>query len=140
MINYVVGFAFSRDKKHVVLMEKQKPEWQKGKLNGVGGKIKESENPDDAMVREFKEEADVTFIDANWQQYALLKFPTANLFCYRIFSDDIFTCKTVEAEEVTVIKVKTALASKTIIPNLKILLPMAQDEEFEYAEIDAVVR
>jgi 8-oxo-dGTP pyrophosphatase MutT (NUDIX family) len=29
----------------VLLIEKQKPAWQRGKLNGVGGKIEPGENP-----------------------------------------------------------------------------------------------
>ncbi len=36
---YVVGFMFTEDEKQVVLIEKKRPEWQAGKLNGVGGKI-----------------------------------------------------------------------------------------------------
>lgn len=140
MLNYVVGFILSKDKREIVLMEKQKPQWQKGKFNGIGGKANESEHPYDAMRREFKEETGVDLEREELHLFALLKFKEINLFCFRGFTDKIYDCRTIEAEEVLVMKVKTALASKTIIPNLKVLIPMAIDEEFEYADIDAVVR
>jgi 8-oxo-dGTP diphosphatase len=41
---YVLGFLFDPSQKDVVLIKKLKPEWQKGKLNGVGGKIEEGES------------------------------------------------------------------------------------------------
>lgn len=64
MKEYVVGFLFSKYE-HVILIKKQKPEWQKGKWNGVGGKIEAGESPLAAMIREFKEETDIDFTD--WQ-------------------------------------------------------------------------
>lgn len=54
-MNYVCGFLFSED--HVLLLRKNKPDWQAGNLNGVGGKIEEGENKHEAMRREFLEEA-----------------------------------------------------------------------------------
>ena len=42
---YVVGLLFSPDRNTVVLINKTKPDWQAGKLNGVGGKIEEGESP-----------------------------------------------------------------------------------------------
>jgi len=61
----VLGFAFDDAEKEVVLIQKQRPEWQKGYLNGIGGKVEKDEQPYDAMVREFKEETGITC--NNWQ-------------------------------------------------------------------------
>jgi len=58
---YVVGFLFSEDQSRVLLVWKNRPAWQNGKLNGVGGKIEAGETPLQAMEREFKEE---TYFDA----------------------------------------------------------------------------
>lgn len=41
-------------------MIKNKPDWQKGCLNGIGGKIEEGEKPIDAVFRELEEEAVVS--------------------------------------------------------------------------------
>ena len=54
--DYVVGFLFDMDRKLVVLIEKKKPTWQVGFLNGVGGHIEPMETPAEAMEREFEEE------------------------------------------------------------------------------------
>jgi 8-oxo-dGTP diphosphatase len=54
--HWVVGFVF-KNRDEVTLVMKNRPEWQKGKLNGVGGKIEAGETSAQAMRREFKEEA-----------------------------------------------------------------------------------
>lgn len=53
---FVVGFAFTKDKKAVLLIKKNRPEWQKGLLNGVGGKVDLGETHKQAMIREGFEE------------------------------------------------------------------------------------
>src|ERR1035437_2138595 len=68
MQEYVAGFLF--DGSIVWLIRKNKPDWQKGKLNGIGGKIEEGELPFDAMRREFKEEAKLD-IDS-WKHYCTI--------------------------------------------------------------------
>lgn len=54
---YVVTFLFTTSMDKVWMVEKQKPEWQKGCLNGIGGKIEKDELPKEAAIRELKEEA-----------------------------------------------------------------------------------
>jgi len=51
----VVGFAFHAGQ--VLLIRKAKPEWQAGRLNGVGGKVEANELELSAMQREFHEKA-----------------------------------------------------------------------------------
>ena len=72
MKTYVLGFAFSQNKQNVLLIKKNRPAWQAGKLNGVGGKIEEGETPAQAMVREFEEETGIKSTEADWQPYAHL--------------------------------------------------------------------
>jgi 8-oxo-dGTP diphosphatase len=59
MISYVVGFMFSEYCNEIALIKKKRPEWQKGRLNGIGGHIEKNEVPHDAMYREFEEEAGI---------------------------------------------------------------------------------
>lgn len=59
MKEYVLGFAFEPSdwrQDAVLLLEKRRPTWMVGMLNGVGGQIEPGESPAEAMVREFDEE------------------------------------------------------------------------------------
>jgi 8-oxo-dGTP pyrophosphatase MutT (NUDIX family) len=73
MISYVLGFAFTTDKSQVVLIRKNRPDWQRGFWNGIGGVVQESESELDAMVREFKEETGVTTLPSEWTQVGLMR-------------------------------------------------------------------
>lgn len=64
-MKYVVGLLFSEDLKQIVLIKKNRPEWQKGLLNGPGGKIEKDETPYYAMRREIAEETGIV-VD-QWQ-------------------------------------------------------------------------
>lgn len=89
MTGYALGFLFLTDAVYgtsVVLIRKDKPEWQAGKLNGVGGKIEDGEEPIDAMRREWKEETGET--REWWERFLTLEFPKATVFCFRAFDSD----------------------------------------------------
>lgn len=83
---YVCGFLFNQDRTAVVLVRKNKPAWQAGKLNGVGGKIEQighrpgeqrTESPQEAMAREFSEEAGVLVLPHDWRLFRTERFGTA---------------------------------------------------------------
>lgn len=57
MKKYVLTFLFTPDYKNVWLIEKNRPDWQKGCLNGIGGKMEEGEFPFTSAIREMKEES-----------------------------------------------------------------------------------
>ncbi len=121
---YVAGFLFSENGAHVALIEKQKPDWQKNKLNGIGGKIKEGESALQAMQREFLEEAGVDI--SNWTPFCLLSGDDFEVHFFSHFSDDVYKVRTMEAEQVLYHSTK-AIAFMDVIPNLKWLVPMALD-------------
>ena len=61
MTEYVLGFCYN--KKVVLLLKKNKPEWQAGCWNGLGGHIEMYETPHYAMSREFNEEVEGATLD-----------------------------------------------------------------------------
>ena len=65
---YVVGFAFDEFNR-VVLIQKNRPVWQKGKFNAPGGHLKTDESPLEGVEREFKEETG--FLVENWKPLAI---------------------------------------------------------------------
>lgn len=131
MLNYVTGFLFSEDLTHVVLLEKLSPHWQKGLLNGVGGKIDKNESSVQAMVRECEEETGVFISEKNWICFAHLTKPSVfELDVYLAISDLAFSAKTMEKEQVYTFKISDI--PKNIIPNLEWLIPMALDKNLNF--------
>ncbi len=55
--NFTLGIIFSNDLEKVYLLRKDHPEFQAGKLNGVGGKLEPGETYAACMAREGKEES-----------------------------------------------------------------------------------
>jgi 8-oxo-dGTP diphosphatase len=139
MQHFVLGFAFNSAKDIVVLIEKQKPDWQKDLLNGVGGKVEPKETPRDAMIREFKEETGLETAAFEWDLFATLEGNNYLMYCFRLFTDDIMKVKTMEAELIQKVTVTYALGKAPIeapiVNSLKVLLPMALDQNFHFAEM-----
>ncbi len=150
MKKYVAGLAFSNDENYIALIIKKKPDFQKGKLNSIGGKIEEfdsiktknlKERSLNAMVREFQEETGVLISNDKWELFLTMgseigKVSNKNTQQYneawsvdfwRTFTDDIFNCKTTTDEEVKILSITQVLCSNTI-DNLKWLILLALDK------------
>ena len=121
MKRYVVGFLFSEDLKNVALIRKNRPEWQKGLLNGIGGHIEIGETDQQAMAREFAEEAGVSIWD--WEHVLTLRFPYAEVefFAYKnnLLLNKIRTCTD---EQIIIVNLPTTQAT---IENIPALLELA---------------
>lgn len=125
MIRYVIGFLFSQEGLSLAMVRKNKPEWQKGLLNGIGGKIEDDELPIQAMNREFKEEAGVE--DINWQQRLILMGETFELHVFSAFDHDKFLqVKTMEEEKIERMQVNSLNTHSDFktVDNLKWLVPL----------------
>lgn len=88
MKDLVVGLIFD-NKNRVLLINKLRPEFQKGKLNGVGGKVEDGESHLNAIIRETKEETNLDIKD--WVLYS-----QANLKDFKIS----FFYTTLDSEEI----------------------------------------
>jgi 8-oxo-dGTP diphosphatase len=133
MTKYVCGFLFDSTFKTVALITKNKPEWQKGKLNGIGGKIEGSELPREAMQREFKEETGLYIWEYEWTPIAEISGEDWIVYFFYSWSSDISNIKSMEEEKVALYNV-TAVQDLDAIPNIKWLIPMCLDCHHKYAE------
>jgi len=70
MKSYTVGLIFDKSLSRIALMEKTHPEWQKGKLNGIGGKVEKEESDLECLVREIEEETSLQTKPEAWTQFA----------------------------------------------------------------------
>ena len=130
MLEYVAGFLFSENRKKVLLIEKLKPEWQKGKYNGIGGKLEVEELPEQAMGREFKEEAGVSISD--WIPFCEYSGWDWKVYFFKAFGD--YNVSSQEEEQVHWVNVDD-VQTLPIIDNLKFLIPMALHKDDPYAVI-----
>lgn len=128
MKSYSLGFMFDTLGLNVALIVKNRPDWQRGKLNGIGGKLTDGESYDDAMRREFREEtgADV----ADWDQFCTINGPGVTVEVYRSFGD-LSVVGTKTDEKVVVMSVANLLLlDPNVVPmvgNLKWLVALALD-------------
>lgn len=124
MKHFVMGFHFNKSKTNVLLVEKQKPNWQAGHHNGIGDKIDETDvSPLAAMRRECEEKT--TIVDVNWEHVLTFVCPGGTVFVYRAFSklkDDDIPFLQPEEEHLAIWPVN-ALPS-TMMNNLKWIIPV----------------
>lgn len=137
---YVLGFLFSEDFERVALIQKTKPDWQAGKLNGLGGKIDTKEeflHPEKAMRREFLEEAGLDIPEENWEMFAVMEGEQWFANCFRAVGpvDDV---QSMEEEVVGVYyvdEIREGNYDSDLLDNLHWLIPMAVIKDFNLAFI-----
>lgn len=126
-IKYVIGFYFYGS--YVALIKKNRPDWQTGLLNGIGGHIEDGENPLGAMTREFKEEAGIV---AQWQYFCTMVFDNALIYCFKSFGSQ-------EIKTMTDEKVDWFLHSNlpsNVIDNINWLVPLARYSDEHMRRLD----
>lgn len=113
--NYVIGFVHCPETQTILLMQKSKPEWLKGKWNGVGGKVEGLEHLHSAMAREVLEETGL--IVPVYRQDLFLKINYRNkdwesrlyFFDIKIDNTTLRGAKTMEEEPVQLFTYDAAL-------------------------------
>ena len=128
--NYVLGFLFNSipvgrksDSQKLVLIKKNRPEWQKGLLNGAGGHVEETDKDFlMAMQRECEEETGVKISRSSWRNFATLQSRGWVIHCFSYKGKAANRAKTMTDEEVVLVKLQN-LPDYALIPNLKWLIP-----------------
>lgn len=126
MTHYVCGFYFANDE--VLLINKLKPDWQKGKLNGVGGKVEKDESSIDAMIREFKEETGGVTNQSRWKLFVRFWYQGGCVSFF--FMNGLKFEFVVEKEMPQWVKINELPLN--VIPNLRWLIPMCFDHSLEF--------
>lgn len=104
MKQYVVGFIFNWQLNKVLLIEKDRPEWQKGLLNGIGGKVEDidecygdNDKFKTAMRRESIEECG---IECEWESVGTIFNKDVSIVkvFYAVLESDTFHTKQLKSE------------------------------------------
>lgn len=85
---YVCGFIINRHNNTVLLIQKNRPAFQAGKWNGIGGKVEPNESPFVAMVRECREESGVDTLTNQWTWTIRLRGSDFQIDYFRLFADE----------------------------------------------------
>lgn len=141
MEKFTLGFVFSQDLSEVLLMQKNRPDWQAGRLNGVGGRIEPNEESIDCIVREVLEETGVQTQRDNWAYFGAIKGASWQVDLYAMLyfgnSGDFFS---VTEEKVEWFKVGGL--PDNVVEKLDWMVPMAierlKNKEFRSSVVEYV--
>lgn len=115
---------FTPERNQVLLIQKDRPDWQVGKYNGIGGKIELGELPLHAMLREFEEEVGICTLTSHWEHFATTEGENCRVHCFRAFSDKVHDYQQMESEVPQLLYVPL-LNEYPTVPNVQWLVPMA---------------
>lgn len=118
MDRYVLGFAFTEDDRLVAMIKKDRPAWQRGLLNGIGGKIERFEAPSAAMSREFLEETGVLFEPSKWRCAGAIVGEGYHVKVFTLSHRDVRHVTTMESEEVSLVPVNGLTGTVGNVPAL----------------------
>lgn len=122
---YTVGFL--HNDRRVVLICKNRPEWQAGRLNGIGGHVEDSDaSPLACQVREFQEETGV--LVPAWDHFLTLEGAESQIYCYAAYDAGGWMDKVATVTDERVITVLFNNPSYSgyyrLVPNLAWILPL----------------
>ena len=130
MTPYVLGFMFNESRDHVVLLEKNRPNWQAGCLNGLGGKIEKNESPWMAMVREYQEEAGVLTDMNHWTHYCDLIGDDYTVFIFSCFNQEYLQASRTKEDESVMVFSVDEISHRRCVSNVPWLVHLALDENY----------
>lgn len=128
---YVAGLMFDNAMQRVVLIRKGRPAWQRGMLNGIGGKIEDGEGNIAAMIREFAEEAGVQTEKSDWKYFMQMRGDHFSVdFFYGRSTEHFEAARTMETEELVKVDLdQLHKQAASLVPGLNWAIPMAVHAE-----------
>jgi len=126
MQDYVLVNAqkFASNHNHILLIEKQKPEWQRGKYNLVGGKIEPDEDPYDAAQREFAEETGYKSPVTSVEQMGIVKGDWGKIYCFNKLVTENFIPESQGEGKVFWTDWSVIKDDSCLMPNLRVIIPL----------------
>ena len=121
---YVVGFLFDQNRSHVLLIRKNRPTWQAGKFNGVGGHVEPDETPLAAMDRGFAEEAGLSGLA--WEPVSILAGDTWCVHFFAAFDQSVSKARDMTDEPLTLMPM-VGLARAPLMADLPVMIALALD-------------
>lgn len=102
---------------------KEKPDWQKGRLNLPGGKIEQGETPVEAALREVQEETGY-FNLSRTELMGILIDGESTIYCLRMTIDNWLRKEQEGTESYVWLPWHEVTNDPKLIPNLRIIVPL----------------
>ncbi len=127
MKQYNLGFVFTSDYSSVLLVHKNRPDWQVGKLNGLGGKNEPNETSLEGMVRELEEESGLHIAAPDWVTVGAMSAGEWNVDVFTaVWTGDTAEAQTLTDEQIEWIP--TNALPDNVMVNLRWLIPLAANK------------
>lgn len=125
-VKATLGFVFTPDLSQVILIEKHRPRWQDGRLNGLGGKVEGRERWRTCLSREVFEEANLHIPTQAWQSVGKISLKNWRVQVFAVRYDGLLTDLSSKTDE-PVAWYSTTNLPPQVMPNLNWLVPLAKD-------------
>lgn len=120
----VLAFIFDSSLQKVLLIHKNRPEWQKGKLNGIGGKLNPKERKEAGITREVHEETNLVI--SKWKYIGSLQNDKDLVYCFTtIYNNQLTDALTTTDEKIEWVAIDKLPLN--VHPNLTWLIPLCID-------------
>ncbi len=124
-MNYSLGFLTDPTGTLVLLMEKRRPSWQAGRLNGIGGHVEEGENALEAMCRECEEETGLVVTE--WSPLGTIAFEGGQVQVFH-GQADLSLARTTTDEPVRTVKLADAVQGRyPLVDSVQEMLTKVQE-------------
>lgn len=126
-VRATLGFVFSQDFEQVLLVRKRHPEWQAGRINGLGGKCLAKESGPECIAREVKEESGLRIAPPDWRMVTEIVWELWRVEVFSaVYLGELKDAQTLTDEEVEWFVVKELPTQ--VMSNLRWLIPLALDQ------------
>lgn len=132
---YVLIYAYNCDNpEKFIIIKKDRPQWQCGRYNLPGGHIENGESPEEAAIRELKEETGLfPLINAKPKILGTIYGQFGVVYCIKI---PVVYNRLIPRDTETEIPKWTTYHriknNKLLIPNLKIIIPLMHQELIDW--------
>jgi len=125
MQEYVLTYAVGTQEDAVLLVLKDRPKWQAGRLNLPGGKLEGNEDPLAAANRELVEEAGLPIVARTAKKMGVILGTQCVVHCVRgNVAAMTINPREGETEQVEWFHWNDALNDRRLMPNLRVILPL----------------
>jgi 8-oxo-dGTP pyrophosphatase MutT (NUDIX family) len=128
---YVLGFVCDPGDRTVLLVRKDHPFDQAGRLNGLGGAAKVGEHPEDAVCRGAHEEAGLDTTPDQWKNFAIIGGDDWLCYCFTTLCHTGFAEAPPGRERLERIKLGDLVQRTDLVRGVIWLVPLACDHEIE---------